>query len=202
MPPQSYLRVHPEARLAPGELEVLKTYLESLQFQKASDVDAAKGAAEQSAKWMIASAPSPTIRTAPNGIEFPRDYKHWNAISSTDRSDNNTMRLVLGNEEAIKAIAAGQINPWPDGTMFAKVAWEKSVDADGVVHTGKFRQVEFMIKGARNYADTKGWGWARWLGTDLQPFGTNRTFTESCVGCHMPMRENDFVFTIPLKSER
>ena len=54
------------------------------------------------------------------------DYKNWKAISSTDRFDNHTMREILGNDVAVKAIADGHINPWPDGTAFAKVAWQQS----------------------------------------------------------------------------
>jgi hypothetical protein len=111
------------------------------------------------------------------------------------------MRLILGNHVVLKAIEAGQINPWPDGAIFAKVAWRKLVDTDGFVRAGTFKQVEFMIKDSRKYAATKGWGWARWLGMDLKPFGTNRTFTRSCINCHLPMGEKDLVFTLPIKNQ-
>ena len=199
MPPKSYSLVHPESKLTSEKLKVLKTYLQSLEFHELSDAQASRSADGQYANWIAAMAPSPKVQPAPNGIEFPSDYKNWTAISSSDRLDNNTMREVLGNEVAVKAITAGQINPWPDGTIFAKVAWEKLVDVDGTVHAGQFKQVEFMMKDGRKYANTKGWGWARWLGMELQPFGTNRSFTASCISCHLPRRKNDFVFTAPLK---
>ena len=74
------------------------------------------------------------------------------------------MRVILGNDTAIKAIAENHINPWPDGTTFAKVAWFERDDGQGQVRPGAFFQVEFMIRDSRKYAATKGWGWARWRG--------------------------------------
>src|SRR5437762_2680294 len=67
---------------------------------------------------------------------------------------------------------------------------------------GKFVQVELMIKDRTKYASTKGWGWGRWKGTDLQPYGKSAGFTAECVSCHTPMRDNDFVFTTPIKDVR
>jgi hypothetical protein len=32
---------------------------------------------------------------APNGISFILAYKNWKAISSTERFDNHTMRVIL-----------------------------------------------------------------------------------------------------------
>jgi hypothetical protein len=141
------------------------------------------------------------VQAAPNGIEFPADYKDWKVISSTNRMDNGTLREVLGNDVAVKAVQDGEINPWPDGTMLAKVAWVQLADGDGSIRAGRFKQVEFMIKDRQKYAATKGWGWARWLGTDLKPYGTSAAFTDSCVSCHLPLRDNDFVFTLPVKGE-
>jgi hypothetical protein len=69
----------------------------------------------------------------------------------------------------------------------------------GATRTGPFKQVEFMIKDSKKYASTIGWGFARWRGADLQPFGADANFANGCVGCHNPMRNNDFVFTMPIK---
>ena len=131
------------------------------------------------------------------------DYKNWRAISSTDRWDNHTMREILGNEIALKAIAENHINPWPDGTVFAKVAWQQSApDAQGVVKTGAFVQVELMVKDAKRYASTEGWGFGRWRGTDLKPYGKDAGFQNECTGCHAPMAKNDFVYTMPIGGQQ
>jgi hypothetical protein len=52
-----------------------------------------------------------------------------------------------------------------------------------------------MIKDDKKYAGTAGWGWARWKGNELKPYGKTLTFTQECVNCHQPMKDNDFVFT-------
>jgi hypothetical protein len=137
-----------------------------------------------------------------NGVAFLPDYKNWRVIISTDRFDNHTMREIPGNDVAIKAIAGNHINPWPDGTVFAKVAWAQQQDDKGLVHTGKFIQVELMIRDSKKYADTAGWGWGRWRGDDLKPYGKDATFTNECVGCHTPVRHNDYVYTMPLKGQQ
>lgn len=58
-------------------------------------------------------------------------------------------RVILGNEGAVKAIFENHINPWPDGTVFAKVAWFQQPDDKGFTRTGAFWQVEFMIRDSK-----------------------------------------------------
>jgi len=187
MPPRSYQLLHPESRITREQVEILKQYLiAQLRDHPLTPTSPP-------------SSPTPVdARPAPNGIRFVPEYKNWKAVSSTDRFDNRTMRIVLGNEVAVAAIANNHINPWPDGTMFAKVAWEPSGDGAGSVSTGKFVQVEFMIKDRNKYAATKNWGFARWKGADLQPYGNDPDFAAECVRCHAPMHENDYVFTKPI----
>jgi hypothetical protein len=208
MPPRSYQLVHRDSTVRPEQLAVLMTYLEPTDPYKASDSAQRAAAEAQYTHWLQAShaaaaAPTPApvpenVRPAPNGIAFPADYASWKAVSSTNRRDNHTMRMVLGNDAAIAAIDAHQTNPWPDGAMLAKIAWDPLIDEEGAAQTGTFKQVEFMIKDSRRYAATNGWGFARWRGMDLQPYGASPAFTNECVGCHAPMRDNDFVFTTPV----
>jgi hypothetical protein len=70
---------------------------------------------------------------------------------------------------------------------------------NGGLQTGKFIQVEFMVKDAKKYASTAGWGWGRWRGMDLKPYGKDAHFTDECVGCHTPVKGNDYVYTQPVE---
>jgi hypothetical protein len=199
MPLPSYLKVHPGAAVTPEQLAVLRNYLVPPSTQQtATDTSAAD---EQYGKWVKDSETVLNVQPEPNGIAFLPDYKNWRAISSTERYDNHTMRVILGNDIAVKAIADGHINPWPDGTTFAKVAWLQQPDDEGTIHTGAFLQVEFMIRDGKKYGDTAGWGWGRWRGTDLKPYGKDAAFTNECVSCHTPVRKNDYVYTMPIKGE-
>jgi hypothetical protein len=133
-----------------------------------------------------------------NGFPFDPDFENWKLISTTDRGDNNTFRFIVGNDIAIKAAQSGSISPWPDGTRFAKIAWQQQLGPDGLVHPGKFVQVEFMLKDAHRFKKTEGWGWGRWRGPDLKPYGEDARFVKECTGCHQPVRGNDYVYTLPM----
>jgi hypothetical protein len=209
MPLPAYLHVHPGAEVTPEAIAVLRNYLTTPPDASKAAEAAAKAVTDVSAadaeygKWVHASTVAMNVKPELNGVAYIPDYKNWKVISSTDRFDNKTMREILGNDVAIKAIAENHINPWPDGTAFAKVAWQQSQpDAQGVVKTGAFVQVELMIKDATKYASTEGWGFGRWRGTDLKPYGKDAAFQNECTGCHAPMAKNDFVYTMPIGGQQ
>lgn len=202
MPLPPYRFIHPHATVTAEALAVLRNYLSPPTAPMSPGATDTRGPQPESANTTQEIKPPANVEPAPNGIAFLPDYKNWKTISSSDRFDNNTIREVLGNDVAIKAIAESHINPWPDGTAFAKVAWIAQVDDNGVAHAGKFYQVEFMIRDSQKYAATKNWGFARWRGTELKPYGKDASFTSECVGCHTPLRKNDYVYTIPLRGQQ
>ncbi len=202
MPLPAYARIHPGAAVTPEQLNVLKNFLAPATPSSASPASALAADDAQYQSWIHNDASTRTVTPAPNGIEFLPDYKNWKTISATDRFDNGTVRAVLGNDAAIRAIAERRVNPWPDGAAFAKIAWLARDDGGGHVHAGEFYQVEFMIRDRQKYASTKGWGWARWRGANLTPYGKDADFAEECVGCHTPLRDTDYVFTQPLRGQR
>jgi len=201
MPLPDYTRFHRGALVTRAQLEILKNYLNSPEEPPAAPGRDLAADDAQYQQWIRKASPR-AVAPAPNGIEFPPDYKNWKAISSTDRFDNNSLRVILGNDTAIKAIAQNRNNPWPDGTTFAKVAWFARDDGQGQVHTGAFWQVEFMIRDRKKYAATKGWGWARWRGADLTPYGKDESFSDECIGCHTPVRNTDYVYTVPIRGQQ
>lgn len=141
------------------------------------------------------------VPPAPNGITLPEGYKDWRVIATSHRTDNNTLRVILGNDVAIQAARAGQTNPWPDNTILAKMVWKDSQHEHWQAATvpGRFVHAEFMIKDAQKHAATGGWGFARWLGMDQKPYGQDANFAQECYGCHLPVKSNDYVFTRPIR---
>jgi hypothetical protein len=59
-----------------------------------------------------------------------------------------------------------------------------------------------MLKDAHRYKNTEGWGWGRWRGLDLKPYGEDARFVNECIGCHQPVRGNDYVYTLPITTAR
>jgi len=84
--------------------------------------------------------------------------------------------------------------------LLAKVARQQELGEDGLIHPDKFVQVELMVKDAHQYKATDGWGWGRWRGLDLKPYGKDAHFVTECTGCHMPILGNDYVYTLPITS--
>jgi hypothetical protein len=202
MPLPGYKRLHPGAVVAPAQLDILKKYLNPTAPEAAAPEPELASDRAQYEKWIHEGGSTRQVAPSPNGIEFLPDYKNWKAISSTSRFDNHTLRVILGDDIAIQAIAENHINPWPDGTAFAKVAWFARDDGQGQLRSGAFVQVEFMIRDNRKYAATKGWGWARWRGADLIPYGKDAEFSAECVGCHTPVQASDYVYTMPLRGQQ
>ena len=188
MPLPRFTALHPEARVTPADLAILKAYLASVE--QAPTYRHTKATPE-------AHEDLTAVRAEYNGLAFYPTFESWKPLSFTDRGDNNTFRFILGNDIAIRAAASGNINPWPDGTRFAKIAWQQERGADGLIHTGKFIQVELMVKDARLYKQFDGWGWGRWRGLELKPYGKDAAFVGECrppaiSPCVRPMTSTHF----------
>jgi len=142
----------------------------------------------------VATAAGPPV--APNGITLVEGYRNRYVIAPSYRPDKGHIRVVLGNETAIRAFREGK-RPFPDGTIFAKVAWNsvKHPKFPVAVIPGTFAQVEFMVKDSGKYKKTGGWGFARFLGENYKPYGKDAGFVQECFGCYTPVADNDFVFT-------
>lgn len=139
------------------------------------------------------------VEPAPNGIALPESYKDWRVIGPSHRTDNNTLRVILGNDTAIAAARAGNTNPWPDGSILAKLVWKDTTHEHWPTATvpGDFVHAEFMIKDAKEHKETGGWGFARWVGKQQEPYGKDAQFAQECFSCHTPMKDKDYVFTAP-----
>jgi hypothetical protein len=139
------------------------------------------------------------VSASPNGIAFPEDYPDWRVISVSHRTDHHSMRAILGNDIAIEAARENRINPWPEGAALAKVVWKEGPEEDWApaIAPKDFIHVEFMFKDSKKWAATGGWGYARWVGEDLEPYGKNDSFTQECVACHTPVKDRDWVYTTP-----
>jgi len=139
---------------------------------------------------------SDQIPAPSHGIAYPVGWQSWSTIAVSHRTDNHTLRVVLGNNLAVKAARTGDIHPWPDGAVLCKIVWKDTELANWKAATapGKFVHAEFMFKDSKKYSKTYGWGWARWVGLEQKPFNKG---TRICTSCHTPVKNRDWVFTDP-----
>jgi hypothetical protein len=149
----------------------------------------------------LSHAGETTTAKSPNGISLPMGYRDWNVLSVSHRTDNHSLRVILGNDVAIRAARDDRIHPsWPDGSILAKLVWKESTHPDwqSAIVPGGFVHAEFMVKDAAKYASTGGWGFARWVGLEMKPYGKNAQFDRECFECHIPVKATDYVFTKPV----
>lgn len=129
-------------------------------------------------------------------INYPAGWQNWPSIAVSHRTDNNTIRIILGNAVAVEAARTGKTNPWPDGAILGKVVWKdmQLESWEEATVPGEFVHAEFMLKDSKKFSETYGWGWARWVGSDQIPFNKG---AEVCISCHTPVKDRDWVFTEP-----
>jgi len=203
MPLKQYTALHHGGKISPEEIGILKKYLLTLAYQPKPDTARERQLLDQYEKWMKAATVVTDVKPEHNGIGYAdlAGFSNWKPVSTTERFDNGTLRVILGNDVVVKAVREGHTNPWPDGAVFAKVAWDQLPDSSGSgeIHTGAYKQVEFMIRDSKKYDTSFGWGFARWVGgLALKPYGKDGGFVTECMNCHRPMGYNNYTFTIPV----
>jgi hypothetical protein len=128
------------------------------------------------------------------GVRIPQGYRQWTLVAPAEEAAPlNEIRAVLGNEVAIKAYRGGK-QPFPDGTVLAKLAWkhEPSPDFAPASTPGAATTVQFMVKDSKKYASTGGWGFGRFIDGKPADEAQHRT----CFACHQALAKNhDYVFT-------
>lgn len=147
------------------------------------------------------TGPAPAPAPAPNGIVRPAGYQNWRLIGVSQRTENGTLRAILGNDAALAAARSGKTNPWPDGAILAKISWKQTTLPNFPTANvpGELVQTDFMVKDSARYAATGGWGFARWTGDQAAVYGKDAGFVQECFACHGAAKDTDWVFTRPVR---
>lgn len=140
------------------------------------------------------SAPEASAVSPLFGVSIPEGYRQWSLVAVAHETDPlNELRAVLGNSLAVRAYADRTL-PFPDGTILVKLAWhrEQSIEFAPAFIPGAATTVQVMIKDAKRYATTGGWGFGRFI--EGRPVDAAQH--ETCFACHSARVSNhDFVFT-------
>jgi hypothetical protein len=146
----------------------------------------------------------------PGGLAFSefKGYDTWQTISLSHNGDK--LAAILGNPVMISAFKAGYPGngkPFPDGAKMAKIHWtaKKNETAPGQpLVAGPLHDVDFMVKDAKRFADSDGWGYAQFeydaasdtfrpgTTSDQPPQGND---AKCGAACHKVAQKQDFVFT-------
>ena len=80
--------------------------------------------------------------------------------------------------------------------MFADDVHEFA-ETEGSYIEGKKKAVTVMVKDARKFAETGGWGFQAWANGDSSKPIVHSTAqaVSACLSCHSPRKEQDYVFS-------
>lgn len=161
----------------------------------------------------MGAAPSAQNRDAlkvPGGLAFIefKGFESWQVINISQTS--SLVAVILGDPAMIKAYQAGipdNGKPFPDGVRMAKIHWDpkKNLAAPGAPTVGgTLHDVDFMIKDAKRFADSGGWGYAMfrydaatqaYTPGDLASKPPQGNDARCGFACHTVAKQRDYVFT-------
>jgi hypothetical protein len=139
---------------------------------------------------------------SPSGIAFSdfRGYEDWSVVSSA-RTDE-VLKVIVANPTMIKAYKAGvpgNGQPFPEGSMIAKLQWKpkKSTEAPFVVDVPDvFKQAFVMEKDSKRFPTSGGWGYAVFnYEAASDKFTADANSPSDCgYACHTPVKAKDYIF--------
>lgn len=193
MPLPSYALTHPGSKLSAVEVATIKQYTLSLSAK-----DGLPPAHQGIANVLETRADLAPV--SPNGIPYNADFKNWKVIGMS-RLIDNTIRVIYGNDIAVRAIEEENFHPWPDGSAVAKAVFKQTRKSNGDIVPGDFVNMQYMVKDGKTYKETEGWGFAKFNGQDLKPTGKTALFAQqSCISCHRQLAESTgYLFNVPPK---
>ena len=144
-----------------------------------------------------------SAQTTDYDVPFPAGLRDWFEVNSMIVTKDSPifgqlggMHLIHVNAKGLPTLQKGGSFPYPDGTIFADDVHEFSVkDSASVEGAKKF--VTVMVKDAKKYASTGGWGFQVWVGGDPskpQIPDAGHAIT-ACFVCHTPQKVQDYVFS-------
>lgn len=197
MPLSIYTAMHPDAKLSAQDVAVLKRYANSLSPAVYHDTSVIKQAGHDFDQFKQKAAPTDSVPVAANGVAYIPGYQNWEVISTTNRFDNHSMRIIYGNAIAAKAIKQNHVKLLPEGSALVKVVWNSIEEKNGDITPGSFNNVQIMIKDHKRFAESGGWGFARFNGLKLKRYSDTPMFNTACFNCHKIADKTDFVFNLP-----
>jgi hypothetical protein len=146
----------------------------------------------------------------PGGLAFSefRGYEDWAVISAGHTGE--LVKVIVGNPVVIDAFRAGvpgNGKPFPDGSKMAKVEWQPQKHPEAPYYFKMPRAIydlDFMVKDAKRFADSNGWGYAVFVydtATDSYRPGTlehsppQGNDAKCGAACHTIVKDKDYVFT-------
>jgi hypothetical protein len=152
---------------------------------------------------MLAALSTNSAISAKDGLTIPAKFRDWFAVNSMIVTKDSPvsdqiggMHIIYVNAKGLPTLKAGGPFPYPDGTIFADDVHDFSLK-DGADVEGAKKAVTVMVKDAKKYPMTGGWGFQVWAGGDpAKPLIPDTAHAiQACFTCHTPQKAQDFTFS-------
>jgi len=131
-------------------------------------------------------------------IKPPSGYRNWFHVNTMIVDKASPLFDTLGGMHNVHVNSVGEAalkkgGPYPDRTVFVTDLHEFSV-SDGSFVMGNRKGLAVMVKDAKKYAATGGWGFQFFAGGDpKKPVVTDAA--KQCFECHVPKKDQDYVYS-------
>jgi hypothetical protein len=144
-----------------------------------------------------------TSSAASDDVPYPADFRDWFAVNSMIVGKDSPISAQIGglhivyvNAKGLPVLKSGGPYPYPDGTVFADDVHDFAIK-DGTYEEGAKKAVTVMVKDAKKYPTTGGWGFQVFAGGDpAKPLLPDTAHAiPACFVCHTPQAKQDFTFS-------
>jgi hypothetical protein len=131
-------------------------------------------------------------------IKPPTGYRHWFHVNTMVIDKASPLFDSLGGMHNVYINSVGEAalkkgGPFPDKSMFVTDLHDFTVQ-DGSYVEGPRKALAVMVKDAKKYKSTGGWGFQLFDGGDAKkPLVTDAA--KQCFGCHESKKDNGYVFS-------
>ncbi len=131
-------------------------------------------------------------------VPYPKGYRQWTHVKSMVIQPGHALYDSFGgihhlyaNKLAEKGYASGK---FPDGAVIA-FDLLTAVSADNAVQEGSRKVLGVMVKDARRYKDTGGWGFEGFKADSTTERAVSSQAATACYQCHTAQKDKDYVFS-------
>jgi cytochrome P460 len=136
--------------------------------------------------------------SAGTDLKPPTGYRQWFHVNTMIVDKASPLFESLGGMHIISVNAVGlpalrEGTAFPDRTMFVSDVHDFMVSEGSYVEGGR-KVLALMVKDAKKYAATGGWGFQAWArGDPEKPVVTDAA--KQCFACHEPQKAHDYVYS-------
>jgi hypothetical protein len=144
--------------------------------------------------FAVASFPAESA----DDIKPPSGYRHWFHVNTMVVDKASPLFEGLGGMHNVYTNTTGEAalrkgGPYPNKSMFVTDLHDFTI-SDGSYVEGARKGIAVMVKDAKKYASTGGWGFQFFEGGDAKkPAVTDPA--KQCFACHEPKKDQDYVYS-------